>query len=161
MKGRRRSEKEPARSGERPEEFREGPVGLGDVRRASGADGETLEAIVMEAVREREGRRGRSRRRESTKSPPSGGGRPSSEERAPATWAESTVASDDDAGSAGDSPEARARWKHLSGGNTSLSKLHHRGPASAELTASSRPAAARGRRRVRRPPPRPSSRRRS
>ena len=149
----KRREKEPAtRSGERPEEFREGPVGLGDVRRASGADGETLEAMVMEAVREREkGGAGRSRRRESTKSPP-----PSDDEESPLRknappairWAESTVAkSDDDAGSAGDSPEAReAAMETPLGGNTSLSEGSAiiAEPASAEPNpASSRPAAAR------------------
>ena len=169
----KRREKEPAtRSGERPEEFREGPVGLGDVRRASGADGETLEAMVMEAVREREkGGAGRSRRRESTKSPP-----PSDDEESPLRknappairWAESTVAkSDDDAGSAGDSPEAReAAMETPLGGNTSLSEGSAiiAEPASAEPNpASSRPAAARDAAVAGPPPPppRPSSRRRS
>ena len=149
----KRREKEPAtRSGERSEEFREGPVGLGDVRRASGADGETLEAMVMEAVREREkGGAGRSRRRESTKSPPPGDDEesPLRKNAPPAIrWAESTVAkSDDDAGSAGDSSEAReAAMETPLGGNTSLSEGSAiiAEPASAEPNpASSRPAAAR------------------
>jgi hypothetical protein len=81
--------------------------------------------MVMEAVREREkGGAGRSRRRESTKSPPPGDEKSPLKNAPPAIrWAESTVASGDDAAdSAGEPPEAREAATDLGVKTTSLSE---------------------------------------